>query len=92
MRAADYDRRGPAREVLEPGEVPDPVPSPGQVRVRVAVSAVNPLGQQEASMSIPAGIDALEESFAALSGTTDQRERRRALLASQGKGRTGSRP
>jgi NADPH2:quinone reductase len=42
MRAAFYDRTGPAREVLSVGEVDTPEPGPGQVRVRVRVSAINP--------------------------------------------------
>lgn len=42
MRAAFYDRLGPAREVLQLGALPDPVPGPGEVLVRVAASGVNP--------------------------------------------------
>lgn len=42
MKAAWYERKGPARDVIRFGELPDPHPGPGQVRVRVAVSAVNP--------------------------------------------------
>lgn len=42
MRAAWYDRQGPAREVLQVGELPDPQPGPGEVRVRVRLSGVNP--------------------------------------------------
>ncbi|GAA4694573.1 NADPH:quinone reductase [Pseudonocardia yuanmonensis] len=42
MRAAFYDRTGPAREVLTVGGIDTPEPGPGQVRVRVRVSAVNP--------------------------------------------------
>ena len=42
MRAAWYDRRGVAVEVLQVGELPDPVPGPGEVRVGVRVSGVNP--------------------------------------------------
>jgi len=40
--AAWYDRRGPAAEVLRTGELPDPVPGPGEVRVRVHLSGINP--------------------------------------------------
>src|SRR4051812_11138565 len=40
--AAWYDRPGPAAEVLEVGEVPDPEPGSGEVRVRVSVSGINP--------------------------------------------------
>jgi len=42
MRAAWYERKGPAREVLQLGELPTPEPGPGEVRVRVHVSGVNP--------------------------------------------------
>jgi NADPH:quinone reductase len=42
MKAAFYEHRGPAREVLRVGELPTPEPGPGQVRVKIAVSAVNP--------------------------------------------------
>src|SRR3954451_12018261 len=40
--AAWYDRPGPAAEVLEVGQMADPEPGQGEVRVRVAVSGVNP--------------------------------------------------
>jgi NADPH2:quinone reductase len=42
MIAAWYEKKGPAREVLQVGALPDPEPGPGEVRVRVAASAVNP--------------------------------------------------
>lgn len=42
MRAAWYDRTGPAAEVLQVGEMPDPVAGPGEVLVRVAASGINP--------------------------------------------------
>ncbi|MCX7891472.1 MAG: NADPH:quinone reductase [Burkholderiales bacterium] len=42
MRAAFYEAKGPARAVLRVGERPAPEPAPGEVRVRVHVSAVNP--------------------------------------------------
>ncbi len=42
MRAAWYTRQGAAAEVLRVGEQAAPVPQPGEVVVRVAVSAVNP--------------------------------------------------
>jgi NADPH:quinone reductase len=40
--ASWYDRQGPAAEVLRTGELPDPTPGPGEVRVRVHLSGVNP--------------------------------------------------
>lgn len=42
MRAVWYERQGPADEVLQVGELPDPEPGPGEVRVRVRYSGVNP--------------------------------------------------
>jgi NADPH:quinone reductase len=42
MRAAWYERPGPAAEVLQVGEMAEPEPSPGEVRVKVALSGVNP--------------------------------------------------
>lgn len=42
MRAAWYERFGPAAEVLKAGEVETPAPGPGEVLVRLAFSGVNP--------------------------------------------------
>ncbi|WP_432260273.1 NADPH:quinone reductase [Cupriavidus sp. TMH.W2] len=42
MMAVWYDRQGPAPEVLQHGELPTPQPGPGEVRVRLYASAVNP--------------------------------------------------
>ena len=42
MLAAWYDRQGAAADVLQVGELPDPQPAAGEVRVRLAVSGVNP--------------------------------------------------
>ena len=42
MRAAWYERQGPAREVLTVGNMADPAPGPGDVRVRIAASGINP--------------------------------------------------
>ncbi len=42
MRAAFYDRTGPAGDVLTVAELPTPTPGPGEVRVKVAWSGVNP--------------------------------------------------
>src|SRR5262245_8725724 len=42
MRAAYYERNGTARDVLHVGEVETPKPSPGEVRVKLATSGVNP--------------------------------------------------
>lgn len=42
MRAAWYERTGPAAGVLELGTLPTPDPGPGEVLVRVRASGVNP--------------------------------------------------
>ena len=42
MKAAWYERNGAARDVLVVGTLPDPHPGPGEVRVRLAASGVNP--------------------------------------------------
>lgn len=42
MRAVWYDRPGPAAEVLQVGELPDPEPGAGEVRVRLTRSGINP--------------------------------------------------
>jgi NADPH2:quinone reductase len=42
MRAARYERTGPADEVIEVTEIETPEPGPGEVRVRIAFSGVNP--------------------------------------------------
>jgi NADPH2:quinone reductase len=53
MRAAWYERNGPAREVLRVGSLPDPEPGPGEVRVRVHASGVNPSDWKTRSGSRP---------------------------------------
>ncbi len=42
MRAAFYDKNGSARDVLNLGEIETPKPGPGEVRVKLAASGVNP--------------------------------------------------
>jgi NADPH2:quinone reductase len=42
MKAAWYEKQGTAREVLVVGEMPDPIPAAGEVRIRIAASGVNP--------------------------------------------------
>src|SRR5208282_1751630 len=42
MKAAWYEKQGPAREVLVVGEMADPTPAAGEVRIRIAASGVNP--------------------------------------------------
>ncbi|HLQ32292.1 MAG TPA: NADPH:quinone reductase [Chloroflexota bacterium] len=42
MRAAWYERNGPASEVLQVGDIEVPKPAPGEVLIRLAWSGVNP--------------------------------------------------
>src|ERR1700739_1082924 len=42
MKAAWYEKQGAARDVLVVGEMEDPHPSAGEVRIRIAFSGVNP--------------------------------------------------
>jgi NADPH2:quinone reductase len=42
VKAAWYERQGPATDVLVVGEMETPEPGPGEVRIRVAASGINP--------------------------------------------------
>ncbi len=42
MRAVWFETKGPAQDVLVCGEMPDPAPGVGEVRVRVQVAGLNP--------------------------------------------------
>jgi NADPH:quinone reductase-like Zn-dependent oxidoreductase len=42
MHAAWYDRKGDPREVLAVGDLPDLEPGPGEVRIRISASGINP--------------------------------------------------
>lgn len=42
MKAAWYERQGAARDVLIVGEMADPQPQAGEVRIRIAASGINP--------------------------------------------------
>ncbi len=60
MRAASYDRYGPAAEVLEVREMDRPAPGPGEVLVKVALSGVNPTDWKSRSGSTPRPIDGFQ--------------------------------
>ncbi len=60
MRAASYDRYGPAAEVLEVRDVERPAPGPGEVLVRVALSGVNPTDWKSRGGSTPRPIDGFQ--------------------------------
>ncbi|MBV8346832.1 MAG: NADPH:quinone reductase [Mycolicibacterium sp.] len=59
MLAAWYDRQGRAADVLEVGNLPAPEPGPGEVRVRITRSGINPgdtkkrVGWQGSPMAFP---------------------------------------
>jgi NADPH2:quinone reductase len=57
MRAAVYEKNGPAREVLRIAEVDRPEPGPGQVRVRIHVSGVNPTDWKNRAGATPRPIE-----------------------------------
>jgi len=42
MKAVYYERKGPAAEVLVVGQLPEPQPGPGEVRVKLRFSGINP--------------------------------------------------
>ncbi|MFN3890087.1 MAG: NADPH:quinone reductase [Beijerinckiaceae bacterium] len=58
MLAGWYDRCGPADEVIEVGQAPEPTPGPGEVLVRLKASGINPSdykrrGNIKAAMEFP---------------------------------------
>jgi len=58
MRAITYADHGPADAVLKQVEIPTPEPDPGEVRVRIFVSGVNPTDWKQR-----AGTGAVESGF-----------------------------
>lgn len=54
MKAVWYSRQGKAGEVLEVGEMPKPEAGPGEVRVRLATSGVNPSDVKSRGLRPPA--------------------------------------
>jgi NADPH2:quinone reductase len=57
VRAALYDQYGPAGEVLRVEDIDCPEPGPGEVRVRIEASGVNPTDWKSRSGSTPRPID-----------------------------------
>ena len=45
MKAVWYERTGAAPDVLTYGDMPTPVAAPGEVRVKLEASGVNPAGR-----------------------------------------------
>jgi len=60
VRAASYERYGPAAEVLEVRDVERPAPGPGEVLVKVALSGINPTDWKSRSGSTPRPIDGFQ--------------------------------
>ncbi len=60
MKAALYEATGPARDVLKVSEIARPEPGPGEVRVRVAVSGINPTDVKARSGAVPRPIDGFQ--------------------------------
>jgi NADPH2:quinone reductase len=57
MKAAIYEGHGPAAEVLRVAEIERPEPGPGQVRVRMRLSGVNPTDWKSRAGATPRPID-----------------------------------
>jgi len=60
MKAAVYERMGAARDVLSVRKVEAPEPGPGQVRVRISLSAVNPSDWKARAGQTPRPIDSFQ--------------------------------
>jgi NADPH:quinone reductase len=60
MRAAAYDRHGTASEVLRVREIDLPEPGPGEVRVKVDFSGINPTDWKSRSGATPRPIEGLQ--------------------------------
>jgi len=53
MRAALFEQTGPAEQVLQVKEVTTPEPGPGQVRVKIAFSGINPTDVKTRGGKVP---------------------------------------
>jgi NADPH2:quinone reductase len=60
MRAALFDQTGPAREVLSVRDVERPEPGPGEVRVKIEASGINPTDWKSRSGATPRPIDGFQ--------------------------------
>src|SRR5580658_1461726 len=60
MKAALYDRHGTARDVLRVEELDRPEPGPGEVRVKVEASGINPTDWKSRSGATPRPIDSFQ--------------------------------
>lgn len=71
MRAATYQSTGAARQVLRVEEIDRPDPGPGEVRVRVALSGVNPTDVKTRAGLTPRSIDGFQVPHQDGTGTID---------------------
>ena len=60
MKAAVYERTGPAAEVLRVVDIDPPEPGPGEVRVRVHASGINPTDVKSRGGATPRPIDGFQ--------------------------------
>ncbi|MGQ4514529.1 zinc-binding dehydrogenase [Streptomyces sp. DW26H14] len=60
MKAALYERNGSARDVLRVEDIDRPEPGPGQVRVRITLSAINPTDVKTRSGATARAIDGFQ--------------------------------
>ncbi len=60
VKAALYDRHGPAAEVLRVEETHKPAPGPGEVLVKVQISAINPTDWKSRAGVTPRPIDGFQ--------------------------------
>ena len=60
MRAARYDRHGPAGEVLRVADIDRPEAGPGEVRVKISCSGVNPTDWKARSGATPRPMQAFQ--------------------------------
>jgi NADPH2:quinone reductase len=85
MRAALYDRYGPAGEVLRIEEIERPEPGPGEVRIKMGYSGVNPTDWKSRGGSTPRPIDGFQIPHHDGAGVID------AVGEGVGQGRVGQR-
>jgi NADPH2:quinone reductase len=72
MKAALYEKTGPARDVLKVTEIERPEPGPGEVRVRVHASGINPTDVKSRSGAVPRPIDGFQIPHHDVAGVIDK--------------------
>jgi NADPH:quinone reductase len=60
VKAALYEKHGPAAEVLRVTDIDRPEPGPGEVRVRMALSGLNPTDWKSRSGATPRPVDGFQ--------------------------------